>query len=91
MMRLSGLLDKVPNGRSVHALFGMVEQYKRGSDEVRVQLYRAYLKNTQWINNWDLVDVCSIHVVGGYLFDKPRKVLYKLARSKNMWERRTEE
>jgi 3-methyladenine DNA glycosylase AlkD len=45
------------------------------------------------INNWDLVDLCCIHVVGGYLLNqatvKPRGVLYKLARSKNTWERRT--
>ena len=48
-----------------------------------------YLRRHDRINNWDLVDVCAIYVVGGYLFDKPRAVLYKLAKSKNMWERRT--
>ena len=41
------------------------------------------------INTWDLVDRSAIYVVGSYLFDKPRKVLYKLARSKSMPERRT--
>jgi 3-methyladenine DNA glycosylase AlkD len=47
------------------------------------------MKRHDRINNWDLVDVSAPYVVGGYLFDKPRNVLYKLARSKNMWERRT--
>lgn len=62
---------------------------KKTTDERRKELYDLYLRRHDRINNWDLVDVCSIHVIGGYLFDKPRNVLYKLARSKNMWERRT--
>lgn len=55
----------------------------------RKELYDLYLRRHDRINNWDLVDVSCSHVIGGYLFDKPRAVLYKLARSKNMWERRT--
>ena len=62
---------------------------KKTTPERRKELYDLYLRRHDRINNWDLVDVCSIYVVGGYLFDKPRAVLYKLARSKNMWERRT--
>ena len=62
---------------------------KKTTSERRKELYDLYLRRHDRINNWDLVDVCSIYVVGGYLFDKPRAVLYKLARSKNMWERRT--
>ena len=62
---------------------------KKTTPERRKELYDLYLRRHDRINNWDLVDVCAIHVIGGYLFDKPRKVLYKLARSKNMWERRT--
>jgi 3-methyladenine DNA glycosylase AlkD len=62
---------------------------KKTTDERRKELYDLYLRRHDRINNWDLVDVCAIHVIGGYLFDKPRNILYKLARSKNMWERRT--
>ncbi|HET6977130.1 MAG TPA: DNA alkylation repair protein [Pyrinomonadaceae bacterium] len=62
---------------------------KKTSPERRKELYDLYLRRHDRINNWDLVDACATHVVGGYLADKPRKVLYKLARSKNMWERRT--
>lgn len=49
-----------------------------------------YLKNTKYINNWDLVDLSAKYIVGGYLLDnKPeRKILFKLASSKYMWERR---
>jgi len=62
---------------------------KRTTPERRKELYDLYLRRHDRINNWDLVDVCAIHVIGGYLTDKPRAVLYKLAKSKNMWERRT--
>lgn len=57
--------------------------------ERRKELYDLYLRRHDRINNWDLVDRSAPYVVGRYLFDKPRRGLYKLARSKNIWERRT--
>ena len=51
--------------------------------------YDLYMKRHDRINNWDLVDLGCLHMTGSYLFDKPRNVLYKLAKSKNIWERRT--
>lgn len=62
---------------------------KKTSAERRKELYELYIRRHDRINNWDLVDLACIHVVGGYLFDKSRGVLYKLARSKDTWERRT--
>jgi 3-methyladenine DNA glycosylase AlkD len=53
------------------------------------ELYDLYIRRHDRINNWDLVDLAAYYVVGRYLADKPRDILYKLARSKNMWERRT--
>lgn len=52
------------------------------------ELYELYMRRTDRVNNWDLVDVSCPAVVGGYLIDKDRKPLYKLARSKNLWEKR---
>jgi DNA alkylation repair enzyme len=62
---------------------------KKTPESRRKELYDLYLRRHDRINNWDLVDVCAPYVVGGYLFDKPHDILYKLARSKNIWERRT--
>ena len=62
---------------------------KKTSVERRKELFELYIKRHGRINTWDLVDRSAIYVVGSYLFDKPRKVLYKLARSKFMPERRT--
>ena len=62
---------------------------KKTSERRRKELFDLYINRHDRINNWDLVDRSAPYVVGGYLFDKPRNILYKLARSKNMWERRT--
>jgi 3-methyladenine DNA glycosylase AlkD len=62
---------------------------KKTPESRRKELFDLYLRRTDRINNWDLVDVSCPHVVGGYLFDKPRDVLYELARSESLWERRT--
>ena len=52
-------------------------------------MFQLYLRRHDRIDNWDLVDLAAPHVVGGYLFDRPRDVLYELAASANPWERRT--
>jgi 3-methyladenine DNA glycosylase AlkD len=62
---------------------------KKVTAERRKELFELYLRRHDRINKWDLVDRSAPYVVGGYLADKPRAVLYKLARSKNIWERRT--
>lgn len=62
---------------------------KKTPDTRRKELFDLYIRRHDRINTWDLVDRSAPHVIGGYLFDKPRKILYKLARSKRMAERRT--
>lgn len=62
---------------------------KRTPDARRQELFELYLRRMDRIDNWDLVDLAAPYVVGGYLFDKPRDVLFELARSDNVWERRT--
>lgn len=62
---------------------------KKTTEARRKELFGLYIRRHDRINTWDLVDRSAIHVVGGYLFEKPRKVLYKLAKSKKMPERRT--
>ncbi len=62
---------------------------KKTPENRRKKLFDLYLRRMDKINNWDLVDLGAPYVVGRYLFDKPRDVLYELARSENLWERRT--
>lgn len=62
---------------------------KKITPEHRKALYDLYINYHRFINNWDMVDRAAPHVVGGYLFDKPRALLTKLAKSKDPNERRT--
>jgi len=71
------------------ALLIMVDKYGATKTKTEQQtIYRAYLRHTNFINNWDLVDSSAERIVGAYLFAKGRKPLYRLAGSKNLWERR---
>ncbi len=71
------------------SVMGFKTRLKRTSADERRALYELYLNRHDRINNWDLVDRASYDVIGAYLLDKPRDVLYTLARSANIWERRT--
>ena len=71
------------------SIMGQCAKGKKCSPQRLKELYDLYLRRHDRINTWDLVDLASYYVVGQYLADKPRKVLYKLARSKDTWERRT--
>jgi 3-methyladenine DNA glycosylase AlkD len=71
------------------ALLLLVARYSSARDAGgRRAVYRAYLRHTALVNNWDLVDSSAEHIVGAHLFERDRKPLYRLARSKNLWERR---
>ena len=70
------------------ALLIMVYQFKRADEPAQRALYALYLSNTAHINNWDLVDLSAEHIVGGWLLGRSRRPLYRLARSRSLWERR---
>lgn len=70
------------------ALLILVGKYKRGDDSQRKTIFDLYLANTDYINNWDLVDLTAPDIVGGHLFGKAAPALKRLALSKNLWERR---
>lgn len=62
---------------------------KKVTEPQKKELFDLYIRKHDRINTWDLVDRSAIYVVGSYLANKPRKILYSLAKSKNMAERRT--
>lgn len=70
------------------ALLFLMRHFSAGDSQARQNVYQAYLANTQWINNWDLVDLSAPHVVGAYLSNQPRTPLYQLICSHSLWERR---
>ncbi len=70
------------------AILLFVHIFSKGDETTKKGIYNLYLNSTEFINNWDLVDVSAEHIVGAYLMDKNKRPLYRLAKSKNLWERR---
>jgi 3-methyladenine DNA glycosylase AlkD len=70
------------------ALLILVAKFEQGDDHEREAIYNLYLLSTKHINNWDLVDLSAPRIVGVYLRNKPKTILYKMARSRLLWERR---
>lgn len=68
------------------ALLILVEQYQKGSEKSAIVEF--YLKNLQHVNNWNLVDSSAHLILGDYLFEKDRSILFELAKSSQLWERR---
>jgi 3-methyladenine DNA glycosylase AlkD len=72
---------------ALHILVLRFAQAKKDPDSQK-EIYELYLANTEQINNWDLVDCSAYQIVGGWLMTRSRAPLYRLARSKSLWERR---
>lgn len=70
------------------ALLILIQKFIKAEVDERKEIYDFYLKHTESINNWDLVDLSAPYIIGAYLLDKPRNVLYKLADSELLWNNR---
>lgn len=70
------------------ALIILVNKYKKADPKEKKAIFDFYLSNTKYVNNWDLVDSSAQHIVGRFLMEKDRAILYKLAKSDDLWERR---
>ena len=70
------------------SIMDKLSRVKKTPQEKRKEMYDLVMRRTDRINNWDLVDLAALNITGSYLFDKPRTILYKLAKSKDLWERR---
>ena len=79
------LLHSKIHEERVAALRIMIDKFQKGEQK---KIYNLYLENTKYINNWDLVDLSAHKIIGEYLLNKPKSILYKLAKSKNIWEKR---
>ena len=85
---VAALLDSRYHEERMFALLLLMQFYQRAQEKDQVAAYNLYLGNTHRINNWDLVDVSSPRIVGRHLQGRPRKILYQLARSPLLWDRR---
>ncbi len=79
------LLQELAKGAPVFdiallTLLLLVRLYAKGDEMTRPKIYEVYLKNTRFINNWDLVDSSAEHIVGAFLWDRERKPIYRIAK-----------
>lgn len=88
ILAIQSLLNSSIHEERLIALLILLENYQSSSEEQKYQIINFYLQNTKNINNWDLVDLSSPSIIGNYLLDKPKDILYSLANSKNLWEKR---
>ncbi len=70
------------------ALLVLVSRFSKNNIDEQKNIYNLYLSNTQYINNWDLVDSSAHHIIGSYLDSKDKSILYELSKSSSLWERR---
>jgi len=85
LTELQSLLSSKIHEHRLTALFILIKKYQKTKDKESINFY---LKNTKNINNWDLVDLSAPKILGDYLLNKEKTILYKLANSKNLWENR---
>lgn len=88
LMEITKLLESKIHEHRLTALEILTMQFEKGDLKTQEKLVRFYVKHLKHINNWDLVDTSASYILGKYLVDQDRKILYKLAQSKNLWERR---
>ncbi len=92
LAELRELLHSKIHEERMLALLLLVYKFQKLDGKERAKIYKFYLKNTKYINNWDLVDVTAPHIVGAWLFgqnlSERKRVLLKLAKSDYLWERR---
>ena len=81
------LKSKIHEERLIGLLI-LVNRFQKGDDETKKKSFDFYLKNTKYVNNWDLVDLSADKIVGEFLQDKPTDILVDLAKSESIWERR---
>ncbi len=81
------LKSKIHTERFI-ALLVLMDRYGKTKVEEKTKIFNFYLKSIKGVNNWDLVDISSPKIIGDYLFDKNKDILYQLAKSKNLWKRR---
>jgi 3-methyladenine DNA glycosylase AlkD len=88
---LTDVVELLQSGIHEHrltALFILTEQFNKGDEEARQRIVDLYLSNAAYVNNWDLVDSSAHKILGAWLVGRPREVLYEMAESDSLWERR---
>ncbi len=85
---LQEMLDTNIHEYRLTALLVLVLRNVKADTSMKDQIFDFYVKNTRNINNWDLVDLTAPGIVGNYLLERDKKLLYTFAKSKHLREKR---
>lgn len=88
LMELQLLINSSINEERLLALIILVGQYKKADEQKKDELFQFYLSNLKQVNNWNLVDLSAHVIIGAHLCKRDRVLLFELAQSESMWERR---
>jgi 3-methyladenine DNA glycosylase AlkD len=88
LVDIENLLHSKIHEERLAGLLALVNLYDGGGESEKKTIFRFYITNLKQVNNWDLVDLTAHRIIGGYLLNRPKIILYKLARSKNLWHKR---
>ena len=84
---LSILIKSKIHEERLIALFILVDKMKKADEKEKEKIYKFYMKNLKYVNNWDLVDLSAEKIIGEFLFERERKILFGLAKG-NLWQKR---
>jgi 3-methyladenine DNA glycosylase AlkD len=88
LAQVARLLEHDVHECRLTALIILVDQYRKADAAARARIARFYLAHRSRVNNWDLVDSSAPYILGDHLLTRDRAILYRLARSKQLWDRR---
>lgn len=86
--KLQKLLSSKIHEHRLTALLILVIKYGKADEDSREDIFNFYLSNMKHINNWDLVDLSADKILGAHLLKRDRGILFRMAKSRNIWERR---
>jgi 3-methyladenine DNA glycosylase AlkD len=85
---LETLLKSALNEERLLALLILIQQYQKADTSIQEKIYEFYLKNLQYVNNWNLVDCSAYLIIGNHLMYRDRSILVELTKSETVWQRR---
>lgn len=85
---LTELLKSKIHEERIIAIILLKEKYKKGEEKIKEEIFNIYIGSTKHINNWDIVDISAEHIVGDFLENKKKDLLYDFSKSESLWERR---
>jgi len=88
LKEIEKLLQSKIHEERLLGLIILVNQFKKADEDKQKQIFDLYLSNTKYINNWDLVDCSAEYIIGGYLVNRSKTILKKLAQSTSIWKKR---